>query len=254
MRSLITRMKYATHVGSSLSMRLVYLTGKYPYPVHPKHLVSNPLWFKRVLRKNARVLDLGCGNGQITLKSAQYCHWIVGVERNPTNLETAHTEVRKRSIHNVSFVRADLEQQLPFHAQSFDVVLLLDVLEHVEKDAQLLRGIHRILTKRGVVCVAVPNRETRWKREQRKAGLSGYSDKDHKREYTEEEIRGCMEASGFQIQSIEPVTYDTWAAGLIDLLGGISLSLYDRCSVWKRRMVIRYPGETTGWRIIGQKL
>lgn len=254
MRKIVTRLKHATHIGSSLSLRLVYLTGKHSSPIHPKHLTRHSLWFRHVLRKDARVLDVGCGNGQVALKTAAFTHSVVGVEKDSEHIRMAIEDARTLGVGIVTFLRADLEEPLAFRSSAFDIVLLLDVLEHIKNDLRLLHEIQRVLKNRGVLCVAVPNRDTRWKEEQRDAGMSGFSDKDHKREYTNDEIRECLRQSGFRIQSMEPVTYDTWLAGLIDLLGGISLAAYRRCSRWKAEMVKRYPRETTGWRVIARKI
>ena len=50
-----------------------------------------------------------------------------------------------------------------------------------------------------------------------------------------------------------PVVVDTPWAGLIDALGGVSLSLYDRLSRWKRDAAVRAPANSTGFRAVARK-
>jgi hypothetical protein len=50
-----------------------------------------------------------------------------------------------------------------------------------------------------------------------------------------------------------PVVLDTPWAGLIDAVGGLSLSLYDRLSRWKRDAAVRRPAESTGFRVVARK-
>jgi len=65
---------------SAVAMRMVKLTGKSKYAIHPKHLIKieNP-WYLKHIDKSDHVLDLGCNNGQHSLKVARKCKKVVGV-------------------------------------------------------------------------------------------------------------------------------------------------------------------------------
>ncbi|MBI3104399.1 MAG: hypothetical protein HYY95_02230, partial [Candidatus Rokubacteria bacterium] len=52
---------------------------------------------------------------------------------------------------------------------------------------------------------------------------------------------------------VMPVVLDTPWAGLIDAAGGLSLSLYDRLSRWKREGAVQCPAESTGFRVVARK-
>ena len=86
------------------------------------------------------------------------------------------------------------------------------------------------------------------------AGFSPFTDPDHKVEYTLPELNAELLTGGFA-PSTEPmlITYDTPWAGLIDVIGGISLPVYRRLAQWKVRLVASNPSETTGWRLVGVK-
>jgi len=72
-------------------------------------------------------------------------------------------------------------------------------------------------------------------------------------EYTREEIEQVLARNGFICETVEPIVYDTWWAGLIDLVGGFSLGLYRRLAQWKRTMALQKPAESTGFRIVARK-
>ena len=102
--------------------------------------------------------------------------------------------------------------------------------------------------------VSGPNRETTWRRRLREAGLFAFSDPDHKVEYTGEEFLAELHAGGFVSEGpVMPVVYDTPWAGLIDMVGGLSLGLYTRLSRWKRAAALRVPRESTGFRVVARR-
>ncbi len=101
--------------------------------------------------------------------------------------------------------------------------------------------------------LAVPNSQTSWKKFQKSAGLNYYSDPNHKIEYTEEEIIREHQKSGFKIKEIKPIVYDFPLAGLIDLVGGISLSLYKKLWQWKYKRVNENPSASIGFMVVSEK-
>ncbi|GAI24781.1 unnamed protein product, partial [marine sediment metagenome] len=182
---------------SALSCRLTQLTGKSKYPIHPKHLIKiEKPWYLKDIKRNDLVLDLGCGNGQNTLKTARKCKRIIGIDYDEEQLEIARLTVKDKKIKNARFIDADLEKKLPFKKNSFDKILALDILEHLNKRKQFLLEIKRILKPNGTVFIAVPNKNTSWKRLQKKAGFNFYTDPDHKIEYSLKEIKNILSASG----------------------------------------------------------
>ena len=158
------------------------------------------------------------------------------------------------SLGNARIFAWDITGAFPFPSGSFDAALFLDVIEHLVPRLDVLREIHRVLTEDGRLLVSGPNRETRWRRTLREAGLFAYSDPDHKVEYTREEFLAELAAAGFEPDGpVMPVVLDTPWAGAIDAVGGLSLGLYDRLSRWKREAAVRRPEESTGFRVVARK-
>lgn len=253
-RKVYLRTLKATKAGSALACRLVQWTGKSRWPIHPKHLVDvRPPWYLQSLCPSDVVLDLGCGNGQHTLRVAPSVRSIVGVDYDSKLLAVAEADTRARGVGNVRFTTADLEGRFPFTDAAFDVVLALDVLEHLHHRGEAFREMHRLLKTGGRLLIAVPNRETSWKRRLRAAGVPFYSDPDHKYEYTRDEFLAECARHGFRVTRCDPVVVDVWFAGLIDIIGGLSLGLYRRLLRWKVDTAQRQPEESIGFEIVAER-
>jgi SAM-dependent methyltransferase len=242
--------------GKAVGVRLTRLTGKAPYAVHPKHLVEQPWhdWYLPYLTGTESVLDVGTSNGAHLTRAATRSRLIVGFDYDVTQLAHAAAEIRRRALPHAAVFAGDVTGRFPFRDGVFDAVLFLDVIEHVLPRMEVLREIHRVLKDSGRLFVSAPNRETRWRGMLRAAGLFAYSDPDHKIEYTAPEFVAELRAGGFEPRGpLMPVVIDTPWAGVIDAVGGVSLSLYDRLSRWKRDAAVRAPANSTGFRAVAEK-
>lgn len=102
--------------------------------------------------KRLKVLDVGCGGGNIAffLKS-KYPNWdITGVDVSDIALAFARDNFPK-----IKFNKSGIEK-LPFIENSFDVIIALDVLEHIEKYKEALIEVKRVLKPDGTLFIAVP--------------------------------------------------------------------------------------------------
>lgn len=239
---------------SALAMRLTQLTGKSKYRIHPKHLIPSQIWFDKYLEKKDEVLDLGANSGQISLKIAFKVKKIMGIDVDAKLIEIAKKEAVNKKIRNAKFTVADINERLSFKNNSFDKVICSDVLEHLERRDFALLEIKRVLKPNGLLFLVTDNPDTSWKKMQKSAGLFYYADRDHKYEYPKAEILSKLRKKKFKIISIEPVTYDTPLKGVIDLVGGISLELYKKLRKWRQYMVEKHPQDTTGYKIVAQKM
>jgi SAM-dependent methyltransferase len=250
-RLVVRGLDLANRRGKSVGVRLVKLTGKRPYAIHPKHLVDQPWhdWYLPYLDRSQRVLDVGCSNGAHLVRAATRCGAIVGMDHDMAQLPIAARTIAEQGLANARVFAWDVTRPFPFRERAFDAVLFLDVIEHLEPRVAVLREIHRVLRDDGHLLVSGPNAQTRWRARLRAAGLFAYSDPDHKIEYTREAFLAELEAGGFALDgALMPVVLDTPWAGAIDAVGGLSLALYDRLSRWKREAALREPGESTGFR------
>jgi ubiquinone/menaquinone biosynthesis C-methylase UbiE len=123
-------------------------------------------WLKRLLPylvnryglQGKRVLDLGCGTGELAVRMNLLGFETVGIDVNERTLDLAKILAVENGLPETIFVKSNTES-LPFAENSFDIVTMFSVLEHV--DDQTL--IHKLLPElrrvcRGVVYILVPNK------------------------------------------------------------------------------------------------
>jgi SAM-dependent methyltransferase len=100
----------------------------------------------------ATLLDLGCGDGALTVRAAQRvgATTMLGVESEPTLAAAAEAA-------GVQVAKVDLAQPLPYEAGSVDVVLSNQVIEHLFDTDHFMREIARVLSPRGHAVVSTNN-------------------------------------------------------------------------------------------------
>lgn len=237
--------------GGIFAAKLVKITRKSEYVIHPKHLIQlERPWYLFYIKKNDIVLDVGCGNGSSSIECSKKCKKTIGFDYNEHSVKIAKRRVKDLGLKNVNIIKHNAEKTFPFNNDQFNKVIFLDTLEHLNKRKFVLSEIKRIMKPDGILILSIPNVDTLWKRLQMRVGMNPYCDPDHKIEYTTDTIKKELNINGFRIIDMRTTIYDTPLAGIIDLTGGISLKLYKYLILWKKRMVKYRPKETTGFRII----
>jgi len=240
-------------LGSAVAVRLTKLTGKSKVAIHPKHIVNQTPWFVKYLQKRDKVLDLGCGNGQNTIKAAKKVKQIIGADFDQKSLDIARISAKLKKIMNVKFETANLETKLRYKDSQFSKVILLDVLEHLRKRDLILGEIKRILKKDGFLILGVPNSQTSWKKLQRSVGLNSFSDPDHKIEYSENSLKSILNKNGFKIIHFGYGKYDTPLRGLFDVIGAFSIPIYELTLAWRSKLVAKNHKEASGFEVVAIK-
>ena len=103
-------------------------------------------------KQSARVLDVGCGNGQIGIPLASLGYDVVGIDSDPRSIETASDT---NPFDNATFLVQDalaLEVEGPF-----DAIVCCEVLEHLPEPLRLLESASDLLEDEGVLLVTIPN-------------------------------------------------------------------------------------------------
>ena len=102
---------------------------------------------------NAKVIDLGCGNGEFTLKIKDKisCKEIYGVDVYDPAIEKARAK-------GIKVIKHDLNQfPYPFEDNTFDVVTSNQVIEHLIYPVKFLKEIYRILKPNGYAIISTEN-------------------------------------------------------------------------------------------------
>jgi 2-polyprenyl-3-methyl-5-hydroxy-6-metoxy-1,4-benzoquinol methylase len=102
---------------------------------------------------NATVLDVGCGNGLISISMGKAGYNVYGIDISDKAIEKANA---KNTLPNVKFDVVSAEEFAGSHTQ-YDAVVCSEVLEHLHDPGQLLKVLHRSLKDNGILIVTVPN-------------------------------------------------------------------------------------------------
>jgi SAM-dependent methyltransferase len=98
-------------------------------------------------------LEVGAGLGVLSQMLCAHGVRYAGIEINPEACQQAQRRVRSRDL----IKQADAHH-LPYAAKSFDVVVCLEVLEHLHDYRRALREIHRVLKPSGKLIASIPHR------------------------------------------------------------------------------------------------
>jgi SAM-dependent methyltransferase len=140
----------------------------------------------RILRRyappHARILDVGCGTGATTAALLRFGD-VSGFDMGLAGLR--HAQARGLSV------ACGSAENLPAGDASFDVVVALDVLEHLDDDRRALAEILRVLRPGGILLATVPAYAFLWSSHDEALG--------HMRRYRRRQLVATLERAGFEI-------------------------------------------------------
>ncbi|KAI5306485.1 hypothetical protein KEM56_000663 [Ascosphaera pollenicola] len=115
-------------------------------------IANSAAYLLPVLRSDMKVLDIGCGPGSITVDFAQRCPQghVTGVEYIEDPLPDARSLAEAAGLKNVDFQTGDIHD-LPFPDDTFDLVHVHQVLQHVDDPIHALKEMRRVCKPGGFV-------------------------------------------------------------------------------------------------------
>jgi len=173
--------------------------------LHPKHrIMSYHQFFVDNIEIGNKVLDLGCGNGALTFDLGKKASYVVGIDLNKKNIQTAREKFGRE---NVKYIVGDAIKDLS--NEKFDAIILSNVLEHIEDRLAFLESIKHLAPK---ILIRVPmiNRDwiTLYKKE---LGVEWRLDNTHQTEYTFETFKKEIEQAKLSIQDCSIQFGEIWA-------------------------------------------
>jgi len=173
--------------------------------VHPKHrLMKYHDFFLENIKPDDTVLDIGCGNGSVAYDIARKAKKVVGIDIDEENIGIAK---KNFFLDNIDYICGDI-LSWDFR-QKFDVVVLSNVLEHIEKRVELLKKIKNLGEK---LLIRVPMIDRSWvvlyKKEM---GIDYRLDRTHYIEYTFNDFLNEMKLAGLKVTSYSVQFGEIWA-------------------------------------------
>ncbi len=162
-----------------------------PDELEPPDFAVRAGFAKAEVQPGDRVLDLGCGDGDLTAVLAQAGARALGVDV----AEAALARARRRHP-SLSFERAPIDGPLPLADGTFDVVWASEVIEHVADTARWLSEVRRVLVPRGRLLLTTPNHG---RLRLALGGIERYSEPlgDHLHLYSARSLRELLEEFDF---------------------------------------------------------
>lgn len=181
-----------------------------------------------------RVLEVGCGAGEtlVWLKSMQSsCEWIGGVELSNNLSEQLSRRLDWSKVGNVEEMELDIEES------SLDLILCLDVLEHLVDPWALVYKLTKLLKQGGSMISSIPNvRNFRvmaplffkgeWSYQE-----EGILDKTHLRFFTKKTAIELMESSGMILEEIKTTGLEKGRKE--NLLNSLSLGFFKEYLIYQ---------------------
>ena len=123
-----------------------YLLRAYAHEMQYYSILSN-------VSSGTKVLDVGCGEGTLSVMMAQAGASVTGVDLSIPNIAACKSFAKEAGLDkNISFFFSDAEK-LPFPDNSFDLVVSSHVLEHLPDFDKGFRELMRVTKKRAIVAI-----------------------------------------------------------------------------------------------------
>lgn len=152
-----------------------------------------------------RVLDVGCGDGQLALALAQAGARVWAIDSDPRMLETA------RRCFEAAAVEVHLDeanaQALPFESGSFDIVSAVTVLCFVREPEPVMAEMARVLKPGGRLAIGELGRYSFWAAWRHIRGWLGHPTWRAARFRTAGELRDLAAGAGLGVQTVRAAVF-----------------------------------------------
>ena len=138
-----------------------------------------------ISRPGDRLLEVGCGTGYVLNALVREC----GLVATGSELFKEGLAYAKTRVPTADFIELDA-RRMPFE-DAFDLVGAFDVLEHIDDDVGVLRGLYRAVRRDGHLLLTVPQHPSLW------SASDTYA--HHVRRYRRRELLERVTAAGFDI-------------------------------------------------------
>jgi len=113
------------------------------------------MWMRATKYQGKKVLDVGCNTGILLIPLAKKKVDVIGIDNNPSDIKKTKENLLLEGLSTKIAIIADA-RKLPFPNNTFDVVLLSDILEHSSDPKKVAKESLRVVKKGGIILATVP--------------------------------------------------------------------------------------------------
>ncbi len=111
---------------------------------------------KNLPLKNLKILDIGCGGGLLSEPMSRLGAKVTGIDASEKNIKIANAHLKKSKL-KINYICASPES-LKTTKEQFDVILNMEIVEHVEDVELFIKKSSELLKKKGLMFVATLNK------------------------------------------------------------------------------------------------
>ena len=110
---------------------------------------------KRKPLEKVKILDIGCGGGLLSEPMKRLGADVVGIDASEKNIKIAKLHAKKNNL-KIKYINSSPEK---FNTkEKFDVILNMEIIEHVDNVNIFLKACSKLLKKKGIMFVATLNK------------------------------------------------------------------------------------------------
>jgi ubiquinone biosynthesis O-methyltransferase len=152
-----------------------------------------------------RVLDVGCGDGELALQLWERGAQITGIDASPEMIEAARVRAKNRKA-TIAFEVAAAEQ-LPFASDRFDMLVAITILCFVPDAAPVFQEMARVLRPGGRLVIGELGRWSSWAAARRVRAWSGSVLWRRASFRTQRGLRSLAENAGLTVETVRGAIY-----------------------------------------------
>ncbi|MFC1542095.1 methyltransferase domain-containing protein [Candidatus Latescibacterota bacterium] len=140
---------------ASVYNELFYTSKKEYSPLIERQELMLDLLDNEVFSQKPRILDIGCGPGEMLVELSKRGSEIWGIDISDEMIKLAKGKIKKKN-ENIHLESGDIES-LTFVDGFFDVVIAAGVIEYLENDTIWIKEISRVLKPNGILIINITN-------------------------------------------------------------------------------------------------
>lgn len=156
--------------------------------------------------KEGRLLDIGAGTGYFANEMKRKGFYVNAVDVSP--------EARSFAQEHFGLAEEDISAINTYKDQSFDVITMWHVMEHVYRLSEEWQNLHRLLKDDGILIVALPNCSSADEHHY-KSHWAAYDVPRHLWHFTPHTMHLVAEQYGFKIIDIKPMPFDGFYVSML---------------------------------------